>query len=193
MRAVWVERGLDQRYGEQVEATPGLFRHAFGDISPVAFAVVAWQLAIPPVLDPGLIRCHRRILAIQCARNPWDGGLTAHAQIAAPLPAGLRYNRSWWQDRGWQDWPEIFGQYVEPAQQDLAKHPFLRASLNMQAPLPLDGLPPAPAGPGEECLVSARRAVVVIAQHLNDLLAPILLQLDSDDGRNASEAPEQAG
>ncbi|MFG1885124.1 hypothetical protein [Micromonospora sp. NPDC049102] len=49
----------------------------------------------------------------------------------------------------------------------------------MEAPLPLDGLPPTPDGPDDHVAAAARRAVVVLARELDDLLAPVIGQLDS--------------
>ncbi|MEV4385942.1 hypothetical protein AB0J68_09445 [Micromonospora sp. NPDC049580] len=41
----------------------------------------------------------------------------------------------------------------------------------MEAPLPLEGLPPTPDGPDDDVAAAARRAVVVLARELNDLLS----------------------
>lgn len=66
---------------------------------------------------------------------------------------------------------------MEPTQQDLARLPFLRASLLVEAPLPLDDLPPEPEGPHMEVEQSAHRAVAVLTRELNALVAPVLDQL----------------
>jgi hypothetical protein len=87
--------------------------------------------------------------------------------------------RLWCQDRGWRDWPQLFGQYVPPSEQDLTRAPHLRAALLIQAPLPLDRLPPAPAGPVLDAPETARRAVAAVVRELNELLAPMIGQLES--------------
>ncbi len=84
------------------------------------------------------------MLTATCDRNPWDGGLAARVTLAAPLPAELTWSRQWWRDRGWRDWPQMFGQFVVPTEQDVARGPYLRATLIVEAPFPLDGLPAAP-------------------------------------------------
>jgi hypothetical protein len=96
------------------------------------------------------VRWHRRIVAAACLCSPWDGSLTCEISLASPWPAELTWTRQWGRDRGWRDWPQLFGQYVPPSEQDLTRSPHLRASLLVQAPVRFDDLPPAPAGPGGE-------------------------------------------
>ncbi|MFI6783236.1 hypothetical protein [Micromonospora sp. NPDC050276] len=45
--------------------------------------------------------------------------------------------------------------------------------------MPLGDLPPTPGGPDDDVATAARRAVVVLARELNDLLAPMIGQLDA--------------
>jgi hypothetical protein len=105
--------------------------------------------------------------------------------LAAPWPAELTWTRQWARDRGWRDWPQLFGQYVAPGERDVARSPHLRTLVLVEAPVPLDHLPPAPAGPDASAgpqgtvVATARRAVAVVARELNDLLAPIVDQLEA--------------
>ncbi|GAA3454311.1 hypothetical protein [Dactylosporangium matsuzakiense] len=181
MKTFWLDRDRD-RYTARVEAHPNGFAYALGDIAPVAFACAAWTFATPPVLDPGYVRWHRRVLAATCRRNPFDGGLMARVELVSPLPAELTTTRAWWRDRGWRGWPELFGQFVQPGDRDLARYPHLRTTLLIEAPLPLDGLPaaPEPGTAGGALAVAAARAVAVLARDLSDLIGPVLQQLDSD-------------
>ncbi|WP_238011011.1 hypothetical protein KZZ52_29435 [Dactylosporangium sp. AC04546] len=181
MKTFWVDRDHD-RYRQRVTTGVGLFAEALGDIAPVSFACAAWILATPPVLDPGYARWHRRVLTATCSRNPFDGGLTARVELVSPLPAELTTNRSWWRDRGWRGWPELFGQFVQPADRDLSRHPHLRATLLIEAPLPLEGLPVAPerTDSAEDIAAAAERAVTVLVRDLSDLVGPVLQQLDTD-------------
>ncbi|MGI5270145.1 hypothetical protein ACQEUU_13415 [Nonomuraea sp. CA-218870] len=178
-RAFWVDQDFDRdrdgRYAVHVRKNLDAFD--WGDIAPVRFACAAWELATPPSLSPGYVRWDRRVLEATCVRNTWDGSLNARVRLVSPLPAQLTSSRAWWRDRGWLDWQETFGQYVEPSQQDLARHPFLRACLLVEAPVPLDDLPPEPEGPHDEVEQSAVRAVTVLTRELNALLAPVLEQL----------------
>ncbi|WP_214321928.1 hypothetical protein [Nonomuraea sediminis] len=177
--AFWIDQDFDRdrdgRYA--VHVRKNLAEFEFGDIAPVRFACAAWRLATPPSLSPGYVRWDRRILEAACVRNTWDGTLNARVRLVSPLPEELTRSRTWWRDRGWQGWPETFGQYVEPTQQDLARSPFLRATLLVEVPVPLADLPPEPEGPHDAVEQSAERALVVLVRELNDLINPILAQL----------------
>src|SRR5437868_10247220 len=110
--AFWLDRadrgrsraGID-RYADQVLQRMEEFAPSWDDIAPVEFACAAWRVATPPLLNPGLVRTHRRILTAECLRNPWDGSLFARVRLAAPLPAELTVSRAGWRDRGCRDWP----------------------------------------------------------------------------------------
>jgi hypothetical protein len=148
---LWVDDRYDRehggRYAAHVAAHLDDFVDTWGDIAPVSFACVAWRLAVPPSLSPGYVRWHRRVLDAECVRNPYDGGLLARVMLASPWPAALADSHVWWRDRGWRGWPELFGQFVRPSDRDLSRVPYARATLAVEAPLPLDGLPPAPEPP----------------------------------------------
>jgi hypothetical protein len=100
--------------------------------------------------------------------------------LVAPWPAELTWTRQWTRDRGWRNWPQLFGQYVTPTERDLAHVPHLRAQLVVEAPIPLADLPSAPEHRDDSVEHAARRAVVVIVRELNELLGPMLTQLDAD-------------
>lgn len=171
-------------YTERVRLGIAEFEAAWGDIAPVTFACAAWRLATTPA--PGLVRWHRRILSATCDRNGWDGTLTARLSLVSPLPAELTGSREWWRDRGWREWPQTFGQYLEPTERDLSRAPFLRTTLLIDAPLPLDGLPPAPDGPSGALPDIARIAVTAIVRQLNQLINPIIHRLETAESSGPS-------
>ncbi|MCW2919229.1 MAG: hypothetical protein JWN52_7297 [Actinomycetia bacterium] len=181
----WIDHDYDReraaggssRYAEHVRRNVAAFDGSWGDIAPVTFACAAWRLATTP--SPPYVRWHRRILSAACDRNPWDGTLTAHALVVSPLPAQLTNSREWWRDRGWRDWPQTFGQYLDPTDQDLTRTPFLRTTLLIDVPVPLDALPPAPDGPFKTLPQTAGLAVAVLVKELNELLNPIIRRLES--------------
>lgn len=180
--AFWVDdraqREPDGPFAELLRLHLADFDGVWGDIAPVAFACAVWRLAVPPVADPGFVRWHRRVLSVRCERNTWDGSLKAHVALVAPLPAPLGTSRAWCQDRGWQGWPEIFGQFVEPADADLVKIPFIRPVLLVDVPIPLTDLPPTPDAPDQHLAGTAQRTLLVVVRELNLLLAPVLAALD---------------
>jgi hypothetical protein len=181
----WLDPRVDTaRWSQDGEYADLLHRHVtdfdgiWGDISPVAFACTAWRLAIPPIADPGFIRCHHRVLTARCEQNTWDGSLTARITMASPLPHALSASKAWWQDRGWQQWPQVFGQFVEPAQQDLAKYPFIRPVLHLDIPVPLVDLPATPDRPDGTLAATARSALSGVIRELNRFLAPVIAQVE---------------
>ncbi|SDR18561.1 hypothetical protein [Thermostaphylospora chromogena] len=184
--AFWVDHDYDRerardgvsRYGEQVRADTEAFADSFGDIAPVSFACTAWRLATAPVLSPGFVRWHRRVLSARCVRNEWDGSLSARIGLVSPRPATLSWSPDWQGDREWRDWPQTFGQFLEPSEQDLVKTSYLRAMLLVQTPIPLEGLPDPPAGPDDDLEGTARRTVVLLARRLNEAVGPIIRQLE---------------
>jgi len=99
--------------------------------------------------------------------------------MVSPLPAALSASKAWWHDRGWQDWPQVLGQFVEPAQRDLAKYPFVRPVLHLDVPVPLDALPATPDGPDDALGATAQRALAGVVRELNRIVGPIVAQLDS--------------
>jgi hypothetical protein len=184
-RAFWLDEQFDREHGTdgrsrfdaEVHARLPEFSDAWGDIAPVAFASAAWRLATG--LSPGYVRWHRRIVSATCTRNPWDGGMTFAVTVISGWPAELTWTKQWQRDRGWRDWPQLFGQYMTPTEQDLTRSPHLRAMLQVEGPVPLDDLPPAPDGPGSSVAPAARRAVTVLVRELNELLAPMIGQIEA--------------
>ena len=90
----------------------------------------------------------------------------------------MTVSRAWWRDRGSRDWPNIFGQFVDPADQDLAKIPYVRSTLQMDAPIPMDDLPAAPDRPRADLPEIAHRALVILVRELDALLSPVVTHLD---------------
>lgn len=186
-QAFWIDGNFDRehasdgrsRYSDEVRRRVDDFADAWGDIAPVTFAAVAWRLAT--TLRPGYVRWHPRVVSATCLRSSWDGSLTCDVTLVSRWPAELTWSRQWGRDRGWRDWPQLFGQYVAPSERDLTRSPHLRASLRVQAPVRLDDLPPAPEGPDSDDVEQmAHRAVAVLVRELNELLNPIVDQLEAD-------------
>lgn len=182
--AFWLDENFDRehsvdghsRYATEVRRRADEFSGAWGDIAPVTFAATAWRVAT--TLSPGYVRWHRRIVSATCRRSPWDGSLTCEVNLVSPWPAELTWTKEWSRDRGWRGWPQLFGQYVAPSEQDLTRSPHLRAMLLAQASVPLDDLPAAPDGPDDELEQTARRALSVLVRELNDLFTPMTGQLE---------------
>ena len=181
----WLDEAFDRahsrsghgRYGAAVRRRLADFEDAWGDIAPVGFAAAAWRVAME--LEPAYVRTHPRVLSATCRRNAWDGTLTCETTMAGRWPAELTAGRQWMRDRGWRDWPQTFGQYLLPTDQDIVRAPHLRTVLLVEATIPPDDLPATPAGPDDEVEHAAHHAVAVIARELTGLLGPVLAQLDA--------------
>ena len=84
------------------------------------------------------------------------------------MPVALTVSREWWRDGGWPGWPEVFGQFVQPVQQDLAKSPHVQPELLVDAPPPLEQLPPAPTTASPPPRSVGFVSLVVVVATVND-------------------------
>jgi hypothetical protein len=146
------------------------------------FAAAAWQTAQPPVMSPGYVRRHCRVLSALVEFNSWDATLTGAVELVTPWPQPLASSRDWQRDAWWHDWPyERFGalEYCrEPGEAELAARPYLMASARLEFPLrPAVPLPPVPSGPrgAEE---AARRAVRTLMLTMNTVVTPVIETLE---------------
>jgi len=190
--AFWIDYGYDadhasdgiSRYGAYVRMSAGtLFAGCWegtGD-SPAhraaRFAAAAWQTATGPVMAPGYIRMHPRVLSARTEVNGWDGSLTGAVTLAAPWPAPLP------RAADWRDWPRqhtLGGPdfYREPGEDELARGPYLLATARLLFPLPAGALPAAPDGPRKALVAAARTAVEALVAAMNTAVAPALDALE---------------
>lgn len=189
LTAFWVDRDYDRerasdsisRYGAYLrDAT---FEPWTDDDQAVEWAVFAWRRATGPVMSPGYIRCHPRVLAARLERSSWDGNLVAGVdlvscwpeQLKTVLARGLRLGD---RDAYWQDWPAEYRgdetlSYYEPSEADLASRPYLLASVSMQFTVPSAALP-NPPGTAAALLSAGQQAVAIVAAELNRIVGPLL-------------------
>jgi hypothetical protein len=146
----------------------------------VDFTAAAWRVATGPVMTPGYVQFHPRILDAWLNRNGWDGSLTATITLATPWPRPLASSHAWLADTRWQDWPVLraFGAdhvtYNEPTEQELARSAYLMASARLAFPIPDSGLPTPPSGPRDDLEATARTAVSHVADVLNRIVTPVV-------------------
>lgn len=70
------------------------------------FAAAAWSSATGPVMAPGYIRYHPRVLAGEVACNGWDGTLNGLVRLVTPWPQPLARSGAWHPADCWrEDWP----------------------------------------------------------------------------------------
>jgi hypothetical protein len=187
--AFWVDRDYDRvhasdgisRYGAYLrDAT---FEPWTDNDQAVEWAVFAWWRATVPVMSPGYVRYHPRVLGSRLERSGWDGSLVAGVHLVsswpghlkAPLARGLRLGGK---NVYWQGWPaEYLGgdtiSYYEPGEADVAARPYLLATISLQFTVPSVALPEPPAG-STVLLSAGQQAVAVVMAELNRIVGPVL-------------------
>jgi hypothetical protein len=189
--AAWVNRGYDRD-----RASNGRSRYesylldraeSFADLDPddpdfaagdrLRFACQAWAIANGPIMSPGLVETHPRILGVQAAPDTWDmRHLLLEVTLVSPQPAVFADLRGW---RGWEHdcffgWraPEdrrSYGSESTPARLALT-------TVELTFPMPADQLPTPRSG--QPNLADALAAVGAIVAMLNTELRPVLWALD---------------
>jgi hypothetical protein len=193
----WIDRAYDRdqasdgvsRYGAYIrqaasvaECWDGTWDDA--QVRRARFAEAAWATATGPVMAPGYVRHHPRVLRGRVAYNAWDGTLNGLVRVVTPWPQALAQSRAWHSGGArWRDWPvESFGGrdvlYREPGEDEAAGHRYLMASAALIFPLPIDGLPAAPSGPGDDVEDAAREAVRVLVTAMNAVVTPVIEALE---------------
>ena len=204
--AFWVEREYDHtnasdgvsRYGAYVRERLDWFRDAecWEDDGSASFAAVAWRIATGPVMTPGYVRCHPKVIRAQVERSDWDGSLLASVDLIAPWPHVLRCSRDWRDGKWWRDWPtetlishEV---YFSPTSEELAKNPYLLTCANLRFSVVSADLPHLPArvtlteansppATREDLQVlveTAQRSVDVLVAELSRAVTPVIGTLD---------------
>jgi len=190
--AFWVDRDYDREH-----ASDGLSRYGayLRDASfepwtdhdqAVEWAVFAWRRATGPVMSPGYVRYHPRVLAARAERSGWDGGLVAGVTLVSDWPAQLqtalvRAVTLGDRDAYWQDWPtEYLGgdcvSYYEPSEADIAARPYLLTTVSVQFTVSSAALRQPPAT-STALLKAGQHAVTVVMAELNRIVGPVLSAL----------------
>ena len=187
--AFWVDRDYDRehasdgisRYGAYLR--DAAFEPWTDHDQAVEWAVFAWRRATGPVMSPGYVRYHPRVLAARLERSGWDGSLAAGVNLVSAWPEQLktalaRGVRLGGRDAYWQDWPteyrggEIIS-YYEPSEADVAARPYLLATVSLQFTVPSAALPEPPAT-SAALLSAGQQAVAVVVAELNRIVGPVL-------------------
>ncbi len=190
-RVCWVDAGWDRsrasdqvsRYGAYLRGHAGLFAPGHGEDAPEGitqdageFAIAAFRVATGPVMSPGYVRWHPRVLDHQVGRgeDPEPGRLVCRVALAIALPL--------WLGSPWWSWTERFGNPWRQPDDD--RHAAL-ASLVLRWPLPVAELPRPgePARPGLPNLGDAQASVRALVAAINATAGPVLAELEGGAGR----------
>lgn len=192
--AFWLDDDYDREYASDgisrfgAYLRDGAFEPWTDDDQAVEWAMFAWQRATGPVMSPGYVRCHPRVLAAHVERSGWDGSMIASVSLACSWPGQLTATLSRPVSLAgravyWHDWPaESLGRdarFHEPGEADLAACPYALTTLSLQLTVPSADLPEPPATAGTR-LGAARRAVAVVVAELNAIIGPALRALAGD-------------
>jgi hypothetical protein len=189
LTAFWVDRDYDRehasdgisRYGAYLrDAT---FEPWTDRDQAVEWAVFAWERATSPVMSPGYVRYHPRVLGARLERSGWDGNLVAGVTLVSAWPEQLtralgRAVRLGDREAHWQDWPVEYrgggtACYYEPSEADIASRPYLLTTVSVQFSVASAALPDPPAASAAR-LDAGRQAVAVVLAELNRVVGPVL-------------------
>lgn len=194
--AFWVDDEYDQnyasdgvsRFGAYIRQKTNVFASSWDgtwDDSVSEWAADVWRIATPPVMAPGYVRQHRRVLHSTVERSHWDGSLTAAVELVTPWPNALESSTSQCA-RHWRGWPievnpwsgEEF--FVEPSEHDLTKDSYLLARTKLFFRVPVNNLPTPPSGPDDHLEDRARHTVASLVTELSRVVTPLLEALRED-------------
>jgi hypothetical protein len=187
--AFWVDRDHDREYASDGISRYGAYLRdaAFepwtDNDQAVEWAVFAWRRATGPVMSPGYVRYHPRVLAARLECSGWDGSLVAGVDLVSAWPERLKAALASGLSLGgrnvhWQDWPTEYRggdiiSYYEPGEADVAARPYLLATSGLRFTVPSAELPEPPANPAA-LLGAGQQAVAVVVAGLNRVVGPVL-------------------
>lgn len=187
--AFWADRHYDREHASDGVSRYGAYLRdaAFepwtDDDQAVEWAVFAWQRATGPVMSPGYVRYHPRVLTARVERSGWDGSLVAGVNLVSSWPGQLKSTLATGLKLGdtnayWQDWPARYADgdaiaYYEPSEADVAARPYLLTTVSLQFTVPSAALPKPPAS-SAALLSSGQQAVAVVMAELNRIVGPVL-------------------
>ncbi|HEX5120460.1 MAG TPA: hypothetical protein VFW65_35210 [Pseudonocardiaceae bacterium] len=185
-RAFWIDDAYDRdqasnghsRYGAYLADRADQFHEDGQAITdPVQFARLAFTIASSPIMAPGYVHSHPRVLDVLWQRDD-EARMAIQVRLAAPLPEPIAtvIGRD---RRPWADWsrPWPGTAWFEPYDND---RPGAYTTVAVRIPLDPSALSslPAPAyRRGEPNLATAQAAVRAVCGHLNTALADILAAL----------------
>lgn len=186
--AFWIDHDYDREHASDGVSRYGAylrdarFEAWTDDDQRVELAEFAWERATGPVMSPGYVRYHPRILIARLARSDWDGSLIARVDVLTGQPEYLLRPRSDDVRGVWRDWPveHSFARdqvvYYEPSDEELAKRGrYALANISLRFTVPSGDLPD-PHGHGVS-LRACCEAVGVVVRELNRISGPVLARM----------------
>jgi hypothetical protein len=188
-RVCWVDADWDRarasdgisRYGAYLRGHTEEFAPLYGPdaggitLDAGEFAAAALRVATGPIMSPGYVRWHPRVLdhTVGHGQDPEPDRLVCQLTLATSPPR--------WLGAPWQGWTQYLGRdWWEP---DDDRHAAL-ARLQLRWPLHTSALPcpRPPTVPGQPNLRDAMAAVGALAAAINATAGPVLAALEGGQG-----------
>ena len=171
------------RYGAYLRGHTELFDPWHGEDAPGGitrdpgeFAIAAFRVATGPIMSPGYVGWHPRVLdyKVSHGENPEPGRLVLKVTLATSLPL--------WLGSPWWSWTPYLGR--DWCQPDDDRYAAL-ASVALRWPLPVVNLPhpSTPTRPGQPNLADAKASVRALVAAINTTAGPVLAKLEGGDQR----------
>ncbi len=187
---VWIDEEFDRdsasdrvsRYGAYLRSHAERFQplwdesRAAGGITldPVEFAAAVFNVATGPVMSPGYVRWHGRVVgfAVGFGEDPEPGRLVCSVTLATSPPLRLPPGRwvGWHREGGWR--------WLDPPSD---RHAAL-GRLELRWPEQRLPQPAAAQWPGVPNLDDARAAVRAVVDEINATAGPVLALLEGEGG-----------
>lgn len=170
-RAFWIDAAYDRqtasdrisRFGAYVRDRAGMTAEWWDNPDAAAeWAVWIWQVATPPIMAPGYVGHHPRILSAQVIRSGWDGSLCGQVDVIIDLPVAPSVVGRW---RGWSQSP--FGGLEGPDERQATEGRYLLPHADASAPLDIDLSRLRPPSTYDDLTGAARAAVDELAATMN--------------------------
>jgi hypothetical protein len=148
----------------------------------VPFAVAAWRIATGPIMTPGLVRRHPRLVAVSVRRSGWNGQPLVDVDLVAPRPSFLTFAQDskggYYRDNVLDAW----GTYTGITEDQLGRESYLGTTLRLVAQLPSHEFPTVTAIPTDlgELYHLATSCVTALVDELNKEIQPVLDALESN-------------
>lgn len=184
----WLDRDYDRdyasnghsRYADYLRQASGSFREIYADDPTVEFAAVAWRPANGPIMVPGLVRHHPRVISAEALRSDWNGLMVGSVRLVAPPPRQLADVRTpegcWYHDLKLDSWLD---RYEGVGGQELESAAYLTTEVQVLWQLPAHGLPRIAEVPpaGDARYRHALACVEAIVVAFNRQIGPIIAGL----------------
>jgi hypothetical protein len=189
LRVCWVDEDWDRtnasdrvsRYGAYLRSHTELFnpwRETAKGITqdPGEFAIAAFRVASGPIMSPGYVGWHPRVLdhQVNYGDDPNPARLICTVTLTTALPL--------WLGSPWWSWTTYLGRdWSEP---DEGRHAAL-ARLELRWPLPVATLPrpDRPTRAGYPNLRDAKASVRALVDQINRTAGPVLAKLEGGERR----------